>query len=323
MRSSNRSNRTAPLIVLGVLVVFGIAAGVWQKRMRAQNRNSPLLAPISAALAPFQSAAARTQNWASSPWNVLVRGRELERENRELRAQNALLQTENETRKNAQSEAERLRGVLHYQASPKTGTMLAAPVIAWLPSRSYDTLTVGAGVRSGVKQKSIVRTPKGLVGQVIESGPLSCQVLLLTDLQSGVGALVKRNGKTKSDGIVQGTGRGNLLEMVDLKHEDDIVKGDVVVSSGYGGVIPPGVPIGIVQSVSEDATHYLKVARIQPFAPVPGDLRDVLIIAPQNQTGSGEPLPLPTPKPSPVPTPKPTPAFPISQPRPAAGRPAL
>ena len=328
MRSSNRPNRTAPLIFLGVLVAFGIAGGVWQKRLRTQNRNSPLLAPVSAALVPFQKAAANVQKWASSPWSVVFRGRELERENARLRAENALLLTQNESGRNAQSEAIRLRGLLHYQASPQSGLTLAAPVIAWLPSRAYDTITVGAGTRSGVKQKSIARTPQGLVGQVIEANPLSAQVLLLTDLQSGVGALVKRNGKTKSDGIVQGTGRGNLLEMVDLKHEDDVAKGDVVVSSGYGGVIPPGVPIGIVQSVSEDATHYLKVARILPFAPVPGDLRDVLLIAPQNQTPTGEPLPLPTPKPTPTPTPKPLPTSAASpKPSPAAapqiGRPAL
>ena len=211
--------------------------------------------------------------------------------------------------------------MLHYQAGQKNVQTIAAPVIAWLPSRSFDTLTIGAGTRSGVRQKSVVRTPAGLVGQVIEAAPLSSNVLLLTDVQSGVGGLVKRSGKTKSDGIVQGTGRGRLLEMVDLKHEDDVVKGDVVVSSGYGGVIPPGLPIGIVQSVSEDTTHYLKVALIAPFAPPPGDLRDVLIIAPQNADAPDAiPLPLPKTTPTPAPTPKPTPSPTTAAPPPRGSR---
>lgn len=293
------------MVVLGVLVLLGMGAGIVNNRLRAGGRSSPFLAPVSSLLYPFQSASGRVQGWASANWNALFRGRELERENVGLRAENGALKQENEKLRNAQDEAERLRNLLHYEVAQKNEHSLVAPVIAWLPTRSYDTLTLGAGTRSGIRQKSIVRTPGGLVGQVVEAGPFSSQVLLLTDLQFGVGALVKRSGKTKSDGIVQGTGRGRLLEMVDLKHEDDVVKGDVVVSSGYGGVVPPGVPIGIVASVSEDATHYLKVARVQPFIPPPGDLREVLVVVPQDAQVTA-PLPLPGATPA-LPTPTPAP----------------
>lgn len=307
MRRSNQPSRTVPLVVLGVLVVFGLGMGVAQNRLHASGRGNLLLGPLASATYPFQTSGSRVQNWFSTNWNGLFRGRVMVQENARLQAENDALKTENERLRVSESETARLRALLNYPVKDSANAPLVVSVVAWLPSRSMDTIMIGAGTRHGVRQKSIVRTPSGLVGQVIEAGPVSAQVLLLTDLQSGVGVLVKRNGKTKSGGIVQGTGRGGLLEVIDLKHEDDVVKGDTVVSSGYGGVVPPGIPIGVVVDVREDSTHYLKTARVLPNAATPGDLRDVLVLAPQNDDGVSEPVPLPktTPKsrlsPSPLP----------------------
>ncbi len=293
MRRPNQPSRTVPLVVLGILVVLGFGLGIVQNRLHASGRGSFFFGPLASLEYPFQSSGSRVQNWFSTNWNGLFRGRVILQENARLQAENDALRTENERLRIAESETARLRALLNYPVKSNANVPLVVPVVAWLPSRSMDTIMIGAGTRHGVRQKSIVRTPSGLVGQVIEAGPVSSQVLLLTDLQSGVGVLVKRKGKTKSGGIVQGTGRGGLLEVIDLKHEDDVVKGDTVVSSGYGGVVPPGIPIGVVVDVREDSTHYLKTARVLPNAATPGDLRDVLVLAPQNGEGASDPVPLP------------------------------
>jgi rod shape-determining protein MreC len=127
--------------------------------------------------------------------------------------------------------------------------------------------------------QSIVRTPDGLVGQVFAVNAISSQVMLLTDLDSRVSAVIYRNGKPLGYvGIVQGMGRGEALEMVYLRREDDVRPGDTVVSSGYGGVVPPDIRIGTVTGVLEDRPRFLKSARIAPAAAQPGNLREVLVL---------------------------------------------
>ena len=61
-------------------------------------------------------------------------------------------------------------------------------------------------------------------------------------------------------------------------HEGEIQAGDTVVSSGYGGVVPPGIPVGVVADVKQDSTGFLKNARVVPAAPLPGALREVFIV---------------------------------------------
>jgi rod shape-determining protein MreC len=65
--------------------------------------------------------------------------------------------------------------------------------------------------------------------------------------------------------------------MLYLKREDDVRPGDRVVSSGYGGVIPPDIPIGVVASVAEDRARFLKSARVAPAAEL-DRAREVLVL---------------------------------------------
>jgi rod shape-determining protein MreC len=123
----------------------------------------------------------------------------------------------------------------------------------------------------------VVRTPDGLIGQVSEVSALSSQVMLLTDADSGVGAMVVREGKVRGVGIVQGGGRARPLEIIYLKREDDIRPGDRVVSSGYGGIVPADIPIGTITSIREDAAKFLKSGYLRPAAALER-AREVLLL---------------------------------------------
>jgi rod shape-determining protein MreC len=128
----------------------------------------------------------------------------------------------------------------------------------------------------------VVRTAEGLLGKITDVGFFSAKVRLLTDTDSGVGATVAGG---KAYGILRGVelGQGKLdrrhvLELVHVEREADIKPGDPVTTSGQGGIFPPGIPIGLVETVQEDATHLLKIARVKPYNPMPGMIREVLVL---------------------------------------------
>ena len=320
-RSGRRHSRigigegnASPVPLLGILVVVGIGLGTLHNRLSGAGRPDPILSGASAPLVPAQRGAAHLQSAAFFSWESLFGGRRVKEENVRLKAEVARLTQENESLRTNAAEANRLREAVGLRRrSPEIP--LSAEVIAWLPFTSVDTITVARGLHDGVHAGGIVRTPSGLVGRVTESGLLSAQALLLTDVSSEVGALVRRNGKTQAIGIIQGTGRGQSLNLKHLLPDMDVKVGDKVCTSGFGdNVVPPDIPIGIIAEVTEDKAHFLKTARVTPLAPLPGDLREVYLLrssptldifAPP-EPSAASPAPMTSPSTPTTPTPAPS-----------------
>lgn len=265
------------LIILFVTAALGVTLGVLHNRWRAQDRPDIVLAGARVMVHPFQIGIVRVENSVTRLWEGLFQGTRLADENRRLRAEVAGLKQENERLRTSEAEAARLRVALKFvQKAPHPP--LPAEVIGRLPSPHFETVTVARGMGDGAREGMAVRTPEGLVGQITGVSALSSQVMLLSDENSGVSALVKRKDRTQGVGIVQGAGRDEMLDLVYLKREADVKAGDTVFSSGFGGVIPQNIPIGIIVSVTEDKARFLKSAKVAPYAPMPGEMREVYLV---------------------------------------------
>jgi rod shape-determining protein MreC len=111
--------------------------------------------------------------------------------------------------------------------------------------------TLAAGSSDGVRPGQPVRAPEGLIGRILEAGRWASRVLLITDGGSNVPVQLVRNG---TPAIASGRGDG----LIDLKTlevgESPFKRGDIVVTSGTGGVYPPLVPVAIVVKADRDAT---------------------------------------------------------------------
>ena len=281
-RVERRGFKIARGVVVGLLIVLGGAFGILHNRLQARERLDPLLGTAQTVALPAQVAAARTRNGVSSTWRGWFGGVALERENEQLQKQVASLKLEVEQLKNVDAENLRLRRITEIIAT-KNPKPQVAEVVAWLPSAQEQTIMIAQGTRQGVQRDQVVRTAEGLLGKIIEVGPLSAKVRLLVDPDSGVGAVV---GAGKAFGILRGVEerQGKLIRRyhLELTHLDklaDVKPGDTIETSGQGGVFPPGIPIGTVESVQEDKTHLLKVAKVKPYAPQPGMVREVLVLA--------------------------------------------
>jgi len=174
-------------------------------------------------------------------------------------------------------ENQRLRGLLGFRESKKH-RFIPSMVIARDPLGLKDTIIIDKGKAHDVRKDMVVISGNGLVGRVRESGWSISRVLLITDRDSVVGAIVQR---TRDEGAVVGMGRGGvtppLLVMKYLELSSNVNKGDKVISSGFSGIFEKGILIGEVVSVEKDASGLYLNARIEPEVDVMR-LEEVLVM---------------------------------------------
>jgi rod shape-determining protein MreC len=174
------------------------------------------------------------------------------------------------------AENQRLTGLLNYkQVMVQKYDLLVASVIARDPGNWFATVTLNRGSNDGVRENMTVLTPQGLVGRVITVSSTNCEVLLITDPRSGVGAIIQ---ETRSPGIVEGTvGSSGMARIIHIPNNAQIQEGQVVVTSGIGSIFPKGIPIGTITNISAESAGLFKRAEIRLFAGM-DQLEEVLIV---------------------------------------------
>jgi rod shape-determining protein MreC len=186
-------------------------------------------------------------------------------ENEQLRAQVQQMQNElRETRQKA-AETERLEKLLKLsQQSPYNS--VTAQVIARDPSIWFDSVTINKGRSEGIEINMPVVTSDGIVGRVVSTGPLSAQVMLITDEQSGAGAVVGQLGQSNAMGSIRGMGANGLLDMRYVSGLEKVEMGDTVFTTGYDGIYPPGYIVGQVVELRAGSATQAQVIHIRPSA---------------------------------------------------------
>lgn len=255
----SRFSRNLKIVVLIIALALGYVLGAAQKRAAATGRPFFPEQVALVAIAPFE----RAFTYVRSPIAHLRRAcrtrSRLQAENRRLRSELLGLVQENQRLREMANENARLREAIGFRAA-RRNRMVLARVIALQPSRRYDTCTLGVGTRHGVRRECAVVTPRGLVGRVIRTTPTTCQVLLLRDPMSSVGAMIERSRVT---GICEGQ-QSDILLLNYLKRDADVRVGDIAITSGMGGVYPKGLTIGRVARIVYRPGDYLKSAEIIP-----------------------------------------------------------
>lgn len=264
MPRSGRDNQRG-IALLAALLLCGALNAIHHQRQR-RSQPDPVSGVVrDAALIPAQTFTVQIAQWWRMHVSSLLSGPQLAQQNRVLNQQVLTLAGENKQLLAAQQENNRLRALLEFeQKSPRP--LLAAEVTALKPIPHSETITLNRGASHGVKIRTIAIAPNGsLIGQVLDVSPRSCTVLMLTDSESSVGAQVKgRNGAKPPVGVCQGT--GDSIHLTYLKSDDDVRPGDLVTTSGLGGVFPADIPIGTVVSIQNDSTRSIKTAVVRPSA---------------------------------------------------------
>lgn len=185
-----------------------------------------------------------------------------------------------------EADNEKLRQELKLTESLSDFTVKNATVIARNPDQWMETLTINVGSKDGIEKDMAVAAGNGLIGRVIEVNPTSSKVLLLTSETStdGMVAACIQAKQGSANGIISGYDRKKkVYQMTQVDPDAKIEKGDKVITSGLGGVIPRSLLIGEVQDVRMDDYGLFQVVDIIPAGEMI-DIRFVTVVLRQDAT---------------------------------------
>jgi rod shape-determining protein MreC len=202
-----------------------------------------------------------------------------------LRVQNDELRRRVSDLEEARLENERLKGLVSFVGITKTEA-LGARVIG-RPTNSWEgVITIDRGTADRVKAGMPVVGPAGLLGQTVDVAVHSARVRLVSDANSGVSAMLQSN---RTEGIVKGSLDGRLT--LDFVRTGAAVRpGDVVLTSGIGGVYPKGLVVGEVTKVRRSPADLYQDIELALPSQVAG-LEEVLVLVgavPRVNVGGGE-----------------------------------
>lgn len=207
-------------------------------------------------------------SWASDLGVSRSQLEQLRDQNQRLRARVAELEED-------RLENERLRGLVQLSQSQDLEAV-AARVIG-RPTNSWEgVITIDKGSADGIAVGMPVVGSVGLLGQTVGVAANSSRVRLITDQRSGVAALVQR---TRAEGVVRGSIEGEL-SMDFVSTETSVAAGDVVITSGLGGVYPKGIVVGEVTAAERRANSLYQAIEVEPTARLSG-LEEVLVVKAQ------------------------------------------
>ena len=236
-------NRRANLIAIGVFLAALIGVFILSPHNR-QRLQSAFLGIIS----PFLKKGSEMDSRWNSYRIGLKKLDDLEAENQRLKVDNDKLRAANQALRGAEAEKIRLQSALGYRDSAPFA-LIPARVIGRSPSNWWSTVVIDKGSLDLVLEDMAVVTPDGLVGKVVNLSEHSASVLLISDENCKVAGSVEGS---KEEGIVRVEVRGQrtsnssqpTMTLNFLSRFKPLRAGQKLLTSGAGGVYPPGILIG-------------------------------------------------------------------------------
>ena len=172
-----------------------------------------------------------------------------------------------------EAENDRLRAMLD-SSHRVADRMLVAEILSVDPDPYRQRFTINRGVLNGVYVGQALLDADGVVGQIDIVDALTSQAVLISDSNHGLPVAVNRTGLRT---IALGTGETGLLNLPYLTNSADVQEGDLLVTTGLGGVFPPGYPVGRVTAVQRRPGQSFARVLAQPNAGLDRG-REVLLV---------------------------------------------
>ena len=251
-------SRHKSLVLLGLVLVAQVLLLAVQ--IKRDERGRLLRVWTVSAISPFERVASWTVQKLRGTWSNYFALRQAAKENEGLRRDLDALKLRAIQLESRAAEADRLAALLRFHQSHQAVPMLPARVIAASADTASRTIYIDRGSRDGVRRDMGVITPDGVVGKVIEAFRNTSQVLLLTDKEGGVGAML---ADSRIQSPVGGMGEP-LLVMKYISSDDEVNPGERVVTSGMDRIFPKDLPVGTVTDIKPGSPF--KHVRVRPAA---------------------------------------------------------
>jgi rod shape-determining protein MreC len=255
-----------------ILIVLAIALMILDKRAQSIQQ---IRATLSVPLAPLQYAVSYPIQWIDQLGQRLASHDALLKENASLKAEQLLLKAQVQRLLAIESENNQLKTLLQSSAKIQ-GKVLVAELLAVDTDPFLNQVMIDKGSRENVFVGQPVLDANGVMGKIIQVGPITSRVLLVNDSHSGIPVQVTRNGVRA---VAMGDNYTKKLRLVNVPQTADIKAGDVLMTSGLGEHYPEGYPVGQVTSVEKDPGLQFATINVEPSAHLDRS-REVLLVWP-------------------------------------------
>jgi rod shape-determining protein MreC len=195
----------------------------------------------------------------------------LHEDNLKLEKEIEKLNKENQTLKELSEENKILKELLEFREE-KNYDLIAASLIGREPNSWFQSIMIDKGSKKGFRKNMIVLNNYGLIGRILVVSSYTSKVMLITDVENAVPAVVM---DTRDAGIIYGT--GYTCEMKYISVNAKIKAGYTVISSGLGDIYPGGIPIGKIVKIYPSYDKLFQTAEIEPFVNF-GTLETVMVM---------------------------------------------
>lgn len=286
MKSPSKRSLIVLFIIISIICILFFAA--------IGRFNAPLANSIVVnVLAPFQSVTSAVSSKCNDFRNYVYDVFYVYDQNRELKAQNDDLKLKVARTAELEAENANLRQLLNYKKANLQFNLLPANVIGRDSATWSSHIIINRGTDDGVQKNMTVITPDGLVGNIHEAYASYSEVELITDPRSAVGSIVQR-ADSRVAGIVKGSADSNsAINMTNIPQNANIVEGDIIITSGFGGIYPKGIPIGSVAAIKNDSGGLLQYATLYPCVDFQ-KLENVAVIINHREVAQPATTPAPT-----------------------------
>ena len=256
------------VLLAGVILLQVLLLAVQIKR---DSQGRLIRAWTVGAVSPFERAGSYGFGWFRDVWRNYFALRSAKKDREDLRRENDELKLRIAQLEGKAAETDRLAALLRFRQSQSDVPMVAARVIGGSYGTASLTVEIDRGEKDGIRKDMGVITPDGVVGKVSEAYANTSHVLLLTDKESGVGAML---AVSRIQSPVGGLGEP-LIIMKYVPNDDDVSVGERVITSGMDRIFPRDLPVGTVTEVKAGVDF--KRIRIKPAANLE-KLEEVLVL---------------------------------------------
>ena len=267
-----------PPVVAAVLLIITLAVISYSASRLSET--GFLRKMVLEAAAPVEDAVNVSLKGLYDSWKRYLFLVGMEDENRRLRHGNAVLSEQINHYREGYIEGMRLQKLLNLKDG-LSNRVVAARVVDRSRASLFKTILIDKGTADGMRVGFPVLSEQGVVGRIIETAWHASQVLLLVDGNSNIDGLIQRS---RAQGILQGAGSAGC-NLKYISRVEEVLPGDVVLSSGLAGVFPKGLLLGVVTKVSRKGAGLFQKIDVAPAFDF-GKLEEVLALIPD--AGSGK-----------------------------------
>ena len=243
---------------------------------------------VGSVISPLQKIIYNANDKLKESFDFFINFSKVKQENKELAAKNAELENQLIEYNRMKDENTRLREMFNYSEAHQNYNYLGCNIVGYSGGNISNGYIIDKGTNDGVKKDMVVITPAGLVGKVTKSESSYSIVQTILNENIAVASMVESTRETT--GILQGvtdSKNKNLTILSNIPIDSEIKEGDIILTSGLGGMYPQEIRIGEVVSVEVDSVGIMKKAIVKPYVDF-NKLEELFVVVPKEEINIGE-----------------------------------